>query len=105
MRMNLTTKTFQRLLTSASGLDTPLGALRPIANQCTAGNCPTIYLADSEPAEVATAVVQGYVVTAEQAGIDLPHGEVLVRVPVSLLTEAVHNLSRQSAPPGGAKEV
>ncbi|GAA1616412.1 hypothetical protein GCM10009828_050900 [Actinoplanes couchii] len=73
--------------------------LRPIANRCTAGNCPTVYIADSDAAEPGTAVVQGFVVSAEEAGIELADGEMLVRVPLSLLTEAAHGIS------GGSRSV
>ena len=36
-----------------------------------------------------TYVVQGYTVTAEAAGLDLPAGEQLVEIPAELLAEAV----------------
>ncbi|MEV6347618.1 hypothetical protein [Actinoplanes sp. NPDC051851] len=87
------------------GHSAPLGALRPIANQCTAGNCPTVYVeTDSDLSGTATAVVQGYVVSPERAGIELPEGEVLVEVPISLLAEAVRNLPAQQGPPGRSTE-
>jgi hypothetical protein len=34
-------------------------------------------------------VVQGYAVTADEAGIDLPKGELLVEIPADLLGAAV----------------
>jgi hypothetical protein len=81
------------------GAEGSLAPLRPIASRCTAGSCPTVYISEADPSQAVNAVVQGYVVTAEQAGIDLPDGEVLVRVPLALLTEAVSTLSlRQGAP-------
>jgi hypothetical protein len=40
-----------------------------------------------------TLVVQGYAVSAERAGIDVPDGEILVEIPFDLLTEAVRRLS------------
>lgn len=49
---------------------------------CGSGGCPTIFAADDE-----TVVVQGYVVNAHDAGIDLPEGELLVRIPRHLLHE------------------
>jgi hypothetical protein len=61
--------------------------LRPVANICANGSCPTVYQSG------ATAVVQGYTVSAAEAGVALPDGEVLVRIPVELLAEAVRNLS------------
>ena len=80
--------------------------LRAIANQCTAGACPTVYVPEApDLEETAMAVVQGYVVPSDRVGIDVPEGEVLVQVPVSLLTEAVRNLTGQQSPPGGMKGV
>jgi hypothetical protein len=38
-------------------------------------------------------VVQGYTVSAERAGINLPDGEMLVEIPLDLLAEALQNLS------------
>ncbi|GAA3928032.1 hypothetical protein [Actinoplanes auranticolor] len=62
--------------------------LRPVANLCTAGSCPTVYASES-----GTLVVQGYAVSAERAGVELPDGEILVEIPLALLTEAARNLS------------
>jgi hypothetical protein len=62
--------------------------LRAVANMCSAGSCPTVYETGS-----GTLVVQGFAVTAESAGIDVPEGEMLVEIPVGLLAEAVRNLS------------
>lgn len=61
--------------------------LRPIANICSSGACPTVYQADS-----GNLVVQGFSVSAGQAGVDLPAGESLVEIPAALLAEAVRNL-------------
>jgi hypothetical protein len=69
----------------ASASRTPL---RPVANICASSSCPTVY--ESGPG---TLVVQGYTVSAERAGIDLPDGETLVEIPVELLAEALRNLS------------
>jgi hypothetical protein len=63
--------------------------LHPIANSCSAGSCPTIYL---DP-DSGTLVVQGLDVSPRQEGVDVPAGESLVRVPVDLLMEAVRNLT------------
>jgi hypothetical protein len=38
-------------------------------------------------------VVQGYSVSARDAGIDVPDGETLVEIPFDLLAEAVRNIS------------
>jgi hypothetical protein len=65
-----------------------LTPLRPIANLCATTSCPTVYQSGN-----GTLVVQGYVVTAEQAGLDLPAGESLVQIPTELLAEALRNLS------------
>jgi len=69
-----------------------LTPLRAVANRCQAGNCPTVYVSDSDSAS-GTVVVQGYSVSGERAGIDVPDGEMLVEIPVDLLIEAVRRLS------------
>lgn len=56
--------------------------LHMLAKACAASGCPTIYRSDR-----GTLVVQGYAVSARQAGIDLPDGELLVEIPVDLLTQ------------------
>lgn len=67
---------------------TPLAPLRPVANsKCNSGACPTVYVSGS-----GSLVVQGYVVSPERAGIELPEGEMLVEIPAELLAEAVRNL-------------
>jgi hypothetical protein len=67
-----------------------LGPLHAVANRCATSSCPTIYTAESDSAAV---VVQGFVVSAAQSGIDVPEGEALVEIPYELLLEAVRNLS------------
>lgn len=47
---------------------------------CASSGCPAIFAADDD-----TVVVQGYAVNAGEAGVDLPPGELLVRIPRSLL--------------------
>ena len=59
-------------------------ALTLITKICGGGSCPTVYRTDRN-----TFVVQGYTVTAENAGLDLPAGEQLVEIPAELLAEAV----------------
>jgi hypothetical protein len=56
--------------------------LHVVASSCSAGSCPTIYRTDH-----GTLLVQGYMIT-EQTGVELPHGEMLVEIPVELLAEA-----------------
>lgn len=63
--------------------------LRPIAAECTAGSCPTVYM----DADSGTLVVQGFDVSPSQEGVEVPAGESLVRVPVALLLEAARNLT------------
>ncbi|PRY32907.1 hypothetical protein [Pseudosporangium ferrugineum] len=63
--------------------------LRPIANQCSASSCPTVYL----DADSGTLVIQGYDVPRGQEGVDVPEGESLVRVPIELLVEAMTSLT------------
>ena len=56
--------------------------LRMVAGTpCASGGCPTIYLDGQH------VVVQGYPVPAAEAGIDLPDGELLVRIPRSLFLD------------------
>jgi hypothetical protein len=71
------------------------GSTLRLLAKCVSGSCPTVWVADSDLAGTTTAVVQGYVVSPERAGIDLPEGELLVEVPISLLTEAVRNLNER----------
>ena len=61
--------------------------LRPIANVCTSGSCPTVYENGT-----GSLVVQGFVISAEQAGVAVPSGEALVEIPAALLAEALRNL-------------
>ena len=63
-------------------------ALEPVANICANGSCPTVYQSSS-----GTLVVQGFAVSAQSAGIDVPEGEMLVEIPLDLLTEAFRELS------------
>jgi hypothetical protein len=56
---------------------------RLIVSACGTGTCPTIYRTDR-----GTVLVQGYPVTAAQAGVDLPPGELLVEIPADLLLAA-----------------
>jgi hypothetical protein len=57
---------------------------------CGSGGCPTIFAADDD-----SVVVQGYVVDAAEAGVDLPDGELLVRIPRSLLHDGSSRLQIQ----------
>ena len=72
----------------ASAASTSASGLRPIANMCTSGSCPTIY--QDSPS---TVVIQGFAVSSTTAGIDLPDGELLVQVPTALLKEALTNIA------------
>jgi hypothetical protein len=65
-----------------------LAPLRPVANRCSSGNCPTVYLSRS-----GTLVVQGYAVSADRVGVDLPEGETLVEIPLDLLSDAFRHLN------------
>ena len=73
-----------------SQLRPTLAPLRAVANQCANSSCPTVYVSGKESGSV---VVQGYIVSAERAGITVPDGEMLVEIPLELLAEAVRNLS------------
>ncbi|GIE80739.1 hypothetical protein Aph02nite_66890 [Actinoplanes philippinensis] len=85
------TRSLSPITSSSYVIDGPLAPLQPIANRCTAGNCPTVYV--SEAGGQTTAVVQGHLVDAERAGVPLADGEVLVRIPLELLTEAALHVS------------
>jgi len=63
-------------------------ALELVAASCTGGSCPTVYRTERN-----TIVVQGYAMTAETAGIDLPAGELLVEIPLDLLQSAAQSVS------------
>ena len=62
--------------------------LRPIAEECTKGTCPTVYLADN-----GNLVVQGKVVRAAD-GLSLGPGETAVELPIELAREAWRALDR-----------
>jgi hypothetical protein len=83
----MVTTTIDNAGNDPSAQDQPLAPLLAVANRCSAGQCPTVYLSNS-----GTLVIQGYPVTAERAGIDLPAGEGLVEIPLGLLTEAARDL-------------
>jgi hypothetical protein len=68
--------------------ETPLGPLRKVAESCANSSCPTVYVSAA-----GTLVVQGYVVSAERAGISVPEGEMLVEIPIGLLAEAARDLT------------
>jgi hypothetical protein len=72
---------------SASPAGKPLTSLRPIANLCTSGGCPTVYQAGPT-----ALVVQGYSIEPGHVGVDLAPGEALVEIPAALLAEALRNL-------------
>jgi hypothetical protein len=61
--------------------------LEIVTTYCGSNTCPTVYRSDK-----GTLVVQGYTVTGERAGVDLPDGEMLVEIPAELLREAVRLL-------------
>ncbi len=58
-------------------------ALEHVATLCGNGTCPTVYKTNR-----GTLVIQGYAVTVEQVGIDVPAGELLVEIPVDLIKGA-----------------
>lgn len=55
---------------------------------CGTTGCPTIY-----QTREGNLVVQGYAVSAERAGIDLPAGELLVEIPLDLLKQVASTIS------------
>jgi hypothetical protein len=54
--------------------------MKVLAKACADSACPTVYQTNR-----GTLVIQGYAVSAHQAGIDLPAGELLVEIPMDLL--------------------
>jgi hypothetical protein len=58
-----------------------------VTTYCGSNTCPTVYTSDR-----GTLVIQGYTVSAADAGVDLPAGENLVEIPAELLAEAVRLL-------------
>jgi hypothetical protein len=68
--------------------DSPGLTLRPIGTVvCGGGCCPTVYRTDR-----GTFVIQGRVVTPDEASIDVPAGEHLVEVPAELLESLVADI-------------
>ena len=53
---------------------------------CSSGGCPTIFAAGDD------VVIQGYPIDSGEAGIDVPDGEILVRIPRSLLHDGSNRL-------------
>jgi hypothetical protein len=51
---------------------------------CGNGTCPSLYRTSQD-----SFVVQGYAVSAQEVGIDLPDGELLVEIPAELIRKAV----------------
>lgn len=64
------------------------GPWRAVANRCSAGSCPTVYAGSGD-----TVIVQGFVVSSDRIGINVPAGETLVEIPAELLAEALRNLA------------
>jgi hypothetical protein len=77
-----------RAMSDEAGRRRRAPSLRVLAETCTAGACPTVYQSDR-----GTVVVQGYVMSAQHAGVDVPHGESLVEIPLDLLIEAARHVS------------
>ncbi len=79
----MTTKIDSTVPLAATGAEDDL---RVVAKLCSAGQCPTIYQTPS-----GDLLVQGYV--THDAGVDLPEGEGLVRIPPALLAEALRSMA------------
>jgi hypothetical protein len=58
-------------------------ALEHVVTLCGAGTCPTVYKTNR-----GTLIIQGYSVAGQDAGVDLPAGEMLVEIPADLLAQA-----------------
>ncbi|GLY07736.1 MULTISPECIES: hypothetical protein [Actinoplanes] len=68
--------------------------LEILAGQCGSGTCPTVYRAGPE-----RVVVQGYTVTAEDVGVEVPEGERLVEIPVDVLLAAADRVRQNGGGP------
>jgi hypothetical protein len=55
--------------------------IRVAGVRCASTGCPTIYVEGED------VVVQGYAVQPAEAGLEVPDGELLVRIPRSLLLD------------------
>lgn len=64
---------------------------KTLASLCGTGSCPTVYGTDSD-----TVVVQGYEMTAEKAGVEVPDGEQLVEIPVDVLLAAADEIRKRA---------
>ena len=74
----------ERAATAASRLEV-------LAGQCGGGTCPTVYGTDRE-----TVVVQGYVVSGDSAGVEVPDGEYLVEIPTEVLLAAADKIRNKA---------
>ena len=63
-----------------------------IVSLCGTGTCPTVYQTDR-----GTLLIQGYTVSAEEAGIEVPAGEHLVEIPAHLVEAAGRAVSSASS--------
>jgi hypothetical protein len=72
----------------AATATTPLSIL---ASQCGGGTCPTVYGTDR-----GAVVVQGYVVSGDSAGVEVPVGEHLVEIPTEILLAAADKIRNQA---------
>ena len=63
--------------------------LESLASECGSGTCPTVYRTDR-----GTIVVQGYVVSGDSAGVEVPDGEHLVEIPVDVLLAAAETFRK-----------
>jgi len=71
---------------SSDSASIPELRLNLIATLCGNGTCPTVYQTNRD-----TLIVQGYVVSPEQAGIHVPEGELLVEIPTELFGTAARS--------------
>jgi hypothetical protein len=61
--------------------------IKLLTRLCSTDACPTVYSTNR-----GTLVVQGYRVSAEEVGIDLPESELLVEIPLDVLKEAARTI-------------
>jgi len=84
----VTAVTAEPVSPAADAADSAGVKLELLTSYCESSSCPTIYRTDR-----GTLVVQGYVLSAQRAGVEVPEGESLVEIPAELLAAAAQAVS------------
>lgn len=85
---HVTPVTAETVSPTADAADLSDVKLEILTSYCESATCPTIYRTDR-----GTLVVQGYALSAQRAGVEVPDGESLVEIPAELLAAAVQAAS------------